>query len=402
MRGAVVAVLLLCHLLIAAGARAANPVQGTGCSGETCACFPPSKLRICHADDVASPYVALCDNPNHFGSAPLDVLPGSNLTYDGEPRGCDCEICNQAPPPPPPSPPPPPDSCLIASGTDVFASYGAATLLANVSAPADFFAPGSLPFSAPVAFHGSDIDEISMRVERLGTAVVAPSLPPPTIEIELVQLSLVSVAPIVVTYVNGSTQLWDVHVARANATDPHIPLGTMTIRSDERCGCALMGGTFDAVLPVLPLFTFSTAGVDNRTQDGTSLNMTLAAWPWSREDLSAPNSTSDFFAGLLTRTCDSCSSFTQTAFVQRAYDAPFAPLAAWFPIVGGSDEDADGVPTARDNCGALANAAQGDADGDGFGDACDAQPAVNDTTCPSPSGANYITPPACIRERGGI
>jgi hypothetical protein len=37
----------------------------------------------------------------------------------------------------------------------------------------------------------------------------------------------------------------------------------------------------------------------------------------------------------------------------------------------GGDADADGVPDARDNCPAVANAHQRDADGDGTGDACD-------------------------------
>jgi hypothetical protein len=279
--------------------------------------------------------------------------------------------------------PPPPDACVLTAGTDVFASYGTATRVANVTVPADFFAPGSLPFSGVVAFHGSDVDEVSVHIRRFEDAVVAPSLAPPVVPIELVQLSLVSVQPILVTYVNGSTQLWDVRVAHVASSN-----GTMTIRSDERCGCALLGGTFDAVLPVLPLFTFSTVGVENRTQQGAPINATLTAWPWSYKDLSVMNSPPNFYAGLLTQTCDDCldmmgspPDFFQTAFVQRAYGAPFAPLAAWFPAVGGDDGDADTVPNAGDNCGVHVNAGQEDADGDGFGDACDPRPAVNESLC---------------------
>jgi hypothetical protein len=37
----------------------------------------------------------------------------------------------------------------------------------------------------------------------------------------------------------------------------------------------------------------------------------------------------------------------------------------------GQDADGDGVPEAVDNCPGVANASQLDADGDGFGDACD-------------------------------
>ena len=46
---------------------------------------------------------------------------------------------------------------------------------------------------------------------------------------------------------------------------------------------------------------------------------------------------------------------------------------------GEPDSDGDGVPDARDNCPAVANADQRDTDGDGIGDACDPCPA--DPTC---------------------
>lgn len=69
-----------------------------------------------------------------------------------------------------------------------------------------------------------------------------------------------------------------------------------------------------------------------------------------------------------------------TAWIQDAYapaiyrrgpwDGTLLPLATCAPVL--PDSDADGVPDAEDNCSAIANPNQIDADGDAIGNACDA------------------------------
>jgi hypothetical protein len=55
-------------------------------------------------------------------------------------------------------------------------------------------------------------------------------------------------------------------------------------------------------------------------------------------------------------------------------------LAKLFDASATSDGDGDGVVDADDNCPALANADQGDCDGDGAGDLCDPTPGCDPTT----------------------
>ena len=64
---------------------------------------------------------------------------------------------------------------------------------------------------------------------------------------------------------------------------------------------------------------------------------------------------------------------TTTICFLIALGFPFASLAGPAP-----DTDGDGVPDVIDNCSALSNTAQCDADSDGYGNGCDADMAPQD------------------------
>jgi hypothetical protein len=123
--------------------------------------------------------------------------------------------------------------------------------------PADFFAPGSEPFTGIINFQGLPLglpgmDEVDTVVRRSADPFSRSDLPGPTevtVEIELVQLSLVSCSPITVNHSGGSTTQWNVK-AELSACPP--PAGTLTARKTH-CN----GGTFTSVLNVQPTLTFT-------------------------------------------------------------------------------------------------------------------------------------------------
>lgn len=122
--------------------------------------------------------------------------------------------------------------------------------------PADFFGPGSDPFIGQVCFTGvpagnpffPDADTV---VRRLGTLNDRCSLTDaPSNQIEIVALSLVSVAPISVV-VNSVAELWDVAVDLSSVP---APLGDL-VATRTHCN----GGTYTSTLHVQPRFTFTKA-----------------------------------------------------------------------------------------------------------------------------------------------
>lgn len=124
--------------------------------------------------------------------------------------------------------------------------------------PGGFFGPGSDPFTGEIPFKGLPLGLPGMGgtdtvVERSGDPFDRSSPPDGTeitVEIELVQLSLVSCQPIVVTYNGGATSSeWDVAVTLSDC--PPAP-GSLTARKSS-CN----GGTFTSSLPVQPKLTFT-------------------------------------------------------------------------------------------------------------------------------------------------
>ena len=137
---------------------------------------------------------------------------------------------------------------------------------ANAPIPADFFGPGSDPFNGSAQLEGDPFDSFGgfnglvptdAIVQRLQDA--GPAGFPDTIDIEIVALSLKSVSPITVTFNGGQNpELWDLDVDVPEG-DPNQASGSMTVRHE-----GANGGTFDAVLPVKPIFTFTKVDPPNQ------------------------------------------------------------------------------------------------------------------------------------------
>ncbi len=113
--------------------------------------------------------------------------------------------------------------------------------------PANFFEPGSMPFEGTVLFGGSafapgfgDADTIIRRRDPLELPDIGST---DVILTELISLNLVSVEPI-----SAAGHEWKVELT----IPPPQPYGTMTVTKTHA-----NGGTFDATLPVRPVFVFS-------------------------------------------------------------------------------------------------------------------------------------------------
>jgi thrombospondin type 3 repeat protein len=299
--------------------------------------------------------------------------------------------------------------CAIYPGLDLFTTPGNGSTYNDFSAtpvPANFFGPGSDPFTGNVILQGLPLAPLS-PLGPTDTAVkrrASVSLPNPDdngiVPIEIVALSLVSVNPITVTYNGGSTpEQWQLGVC-LSSTAPQ-QLGSMDIQRGS-CDCA-EGGTFNSTLPVLPKLVFTRT---LPTPAVRTLDFGAAALPpivfqvsggrWLPLDpgfslvvapagLSADHDcnagtapianlppTTNFFAGLRADPCvaEGCGSpvHAKRMTVEQATSAalgivPAQPCAA--------DADGDLVCDDADNCSLASNPSQLDTDGDGIGNACD-------------------------------
>ena len=123
--------------------------------------------------------------------------------------------------------------------------------------PADFFGPGSDPFAGQVCLKGEPLgglygnsDTIIRREQDPFGPCELPGGDPSAVLIEIIELSLVSIAPITVQFNGGATtEDWDVAVDLS--ADPSPP-GTLTAVKTH-CN----GGTYTSTLPVRPRFTFT-------------------------------------------------------------------------------------------------------------------------------------------------
>jgi len=152
----------------------------------------------------------------------------------------------------------PEDQRCVPPGNDCFNTECGRTLFdfCNDPIPADFFAPGSEPFTGIIVLGGQD-DGLPDTVVRRFDALLLDG-PPETIPIELVQLSLSSCEPIMVTSNQAPATLWRVDVGLSPTP---VPPGSMTVAKQHP-----NGGVFTAEFNVLPRFTFTEVGNTNNVR----------------------------------------------------------------------------------------------------------------------------------------
>jgi hypothetical protein len=144
-------------------------------------------------------------------------------------------------------------------GEGTFATFGQGQI---PPIPPDFFGPGSDPFIGQVCLKGEPLGNTPFGVYDVADTLVRRSADPfecteppgeTFIEIEIVELSLTSIDPIVVTENGGQNpQQWDVAIDLSQ--HPQQP-GQMQVQKTHA-----NGGTFDSNLLVLPRFTFTQVG----------------------------------------------------------------------------------------------------------------------------------------------
>jgi hypothetical protein len=160
-----------------------------------------------------------------------------------------------------------PAAADVPPGFDMFETDPSATVFSfreDFTIPANFFDQGSQPFQGDVnfggvplrTFMGRNVGDADTVVRRL--AASTPSQP--TVPLELVALSLASMAPINVQTAQG-VQQWDVQVGPSSVQPSR---GEMRIQEQ-----GTTGGMFDSALQVFPRFTF------RRLTDGATRTLDL-------------------------------------------------------------------------------------------------------------------------------
>lgn len=164
--------------------------------------------------------------------------------------------------------------------------------------PADFFGPGSEPFTGSVCLRGVPLGDPDLGlsdtiIQRSADPFDACTIGGPTfnaVQIEIVALSLEGIDPITVT-VNSQPEQWNVAVDLSSVP---APVGQLFAQKTH-CN----GGTYSTILNVRPRFTFTkvvdpsqTRVLDTGVEGISPITLTSATpQPWSF-DLSADASAS--------------------------------------------------------------------------------------------------------------
>lgn len=158
-------------------------------------------------------------------------------------------------------------SPIVLAGHDVFTTLaGAQQDFSSFPLPADLFFPGSDPFAGVVALQGeplvtwdghSGLGTTDTIVRRLTDAVPPGNPPPdqiaPTIDVEIVALSLRSVGLFTVTS-GGGNDFYDLSL---NIDTTALTLTTPSLGTKDITQTSATGGIYNSHLEVFPQFTFT-------------------------------------------------------------------------------------------------------------------------------------------------
>jgi len=156
------------------------------------------------------------------------------------------------------------NALTIKEGFDIFRTTGAGKDFFKTPIPGIVFDSGSSDFSSLIVFEGKPLinfmnitlplptstspeNQVDTIIHRKSDAILDGIGSQVTIPIEMVALSLQSVTPIEIRNSLDEIELWDVVVSA-----PNNPEGSMTIRLESN-----NGGTYDALVPVDGIFTFT-------------------------------------------------------------------------------------------------------------------------------------------------
>jgi hypothetical protein len=156
--------------------------------------------------------------------------------------------------------------------------------------PADFFGPGSVPFSGDIPLKGSKIRENAISVERTSGFSFGTPLAPHDIFSKVTAFNLESIAPINVNFSDGSTQQWDVMVSGRRDENSSCWIRVAhNLPGESDGGTILTDGTFfDVVADVM--FSHTPASGPRRFRgfaiiDRTQLATSDAKWAHSHSSI---------------------------------------------------------------------------------------------------------------------
>jgi hypothetical protein len=272
------------------------------------------------------------------------------------------------------------DAWVSDEGSDLCHNFGSSD---TDPIPAGFFDDFSNSFTSEVCLRGvplgvpeyGDADTLISRSADPFDRCDLPSATSSTVNIEIVALSLESVAPITVTYSDGSpATTWNVTVDLSpGGLPPSTPPRTLTA-TKSHCN----GGTYTSVLYVQPRFTFTKVGdpsevrvLDTGIMGTPPVELVQSVSKEWVSDL-------DPFLGAMV---DLCSDFHANISESNPLFECDCNLNEIRDTCD-ADADADLLPDDCDNCPAAPNPLQEDSDHDGVGDYCELPAAA----VPDPQG----------------